>query len=423
MRLSIAIMLSMLAIPAIAGTTVGQPWLDGQSFGQSMLGSSVGGVTMNNSTTITSIGSSTYNDPNAATNLENDFGPSNVGNVGLASYGNNEVSTCATYTPNPANPAQNNECEAVNFLATNPVHHAVSATGITSSDPMFTNQNNAFNLGLNSTLSVNLGTGTQQASINASTMCTQTTTTTPGAVTQQTCTRNVSATVQGCTTNMGVTMVLAPATAIPPQQISTGIYWDGTNIQISFEPWGWAPAPLYLSGSSNSSGSIALYYYLACCANSTGYASTTYNTANQSITVDLEDPAGGFKSGPLHSRAGYYFYCSGPYWGGCHIFYNGTLVAVLSASGARYPSSGFLSSPTGYYELAYYAYNNVTFQLYGCPTGTIPQGSECMTPVPSIANGCALLQTNSISCTTTSCTCPGGGTWNGILPPGAAACQ
>ena len=423
------LLLSAIALSSISSVSSASPKSDAFAQGSSMGNGAVQGMFsgINPSTAQTNI-------PGYGGSVSTQSGYFSGGNGNIEAPGAAQITNCANAAPG-SNQMANQYCNAVNFLAINP-----------SVRPQITISQNDSMLVHSRTIS------NYPTLVGSSSQCVPVTTTTPAQYTTKMCSTvqgmNLAQCVLGRVVNINdytnykcnqtmnayqtntcnkvtaVSMVLKPESKVPPQNISSGIYWDGTNVQVSFSPWGWAPGPLYLSPTTAStSASISLYYAQACCATTTGSATISYNNATQKTTVTLSAPPGGMIAKFSYYRAGgYYFYCSSPYYGGCQVFYNGSLIATL-ATGARYPSSGYLKSVSGYSITTYYAYNTVTFSLFYCPAGTIQQGSQCLTPQSSVSNGCGTLQTAAVTCSSTFCTCPNGSTWNGVLPPGTPACN
>lgn len=185
---------------------VGQAFLDGQAAGASVLGRDAGSVTATNTTALQNINTANP-DPAAISTLQGNFAASNAGNAGLGSFGSQKLSDCASYVPNPATPAKNEECAAVNELAKNPVGHAVAVTGVNKSDSMFTKQNNMVNQGLSGPApALAVGSGTPGGNVTGAGACLQTTSSTPPVYTKQTCTRSAVPTPQTCQIAMAPTI-------------------------------------------------------------------------------------------------------------------------------------------------------------------------------------------------------------------------
>lgn len=227
---------SALVVISSNSLAVGQAWLDGQAAGQSVVGRSAGTITNSN---VANIGS-THTDAAGMSTLQGTFSQSNAGNVGLGSFGNQKITTCANHVPNPATPAKNQECAAVNDLAKHPVAHAVAETGINKNDSMFTNPNNMYNKGLTSPApSTAIGSGTAKSGTAGAGVCLTTATTTPAVFTDQTCTRSTVPTDKSCqvsyTPTVTQTTVSAtsktscyqppyPFGALPPALVCTTTY-------------------------------------------------------------------------------------------------------------------------------------------------------------------------------------------------------
>jgi len=199
---------------------VGQAWVDGQQAASGNLGRSAGAVTPSNAANI----GSTHNDTATVDNLKSNFAASNAGNAGLSSFGDAKVASCQNYVPNPNMPARDQECEAVNALKSTPANNASAITGITKSDPMFTNPNNMVNLGLNSSgTQTGIGSGTGQSGVTGAGACVQATSTTPAQFTEQTCTRAAAPANRTCT------KVVSPSvTSTKTCNISGNIYVNAT---------------------------------------------------------------------------------------------------------------------------------------------------------------------------------------------------
>jgi len=199
---------------------VGQAWVDGQQAASGNLGRNAGAITSSN---VANIGS-TYNDNATVDNLKSNFAASNAGNIGLSGFGDAKISSCQNYIPNPNMPARDQECEAINALRKTRANDASSITGITKSDPIFTNQNNMVNLGINSTgTQTGIGSGTAQSAITGAGACVQSTSTTPVQFTKQTCTRTASPTNKTCT------KVIHPSVTVTETcNISGSIYVNAT---------------------------------------------------------------------------------------------------------------------------------------------------------------------------------------------------
>lgn len=333
-------------LPALA-FGVGQGWSDGTAVGNQTLGSTVGNVTMTNANALGSFGS--YNQPSTLTNLQNTYGASNTNNVGLFSYGQGKLTNCAGYTPNPNNPASNNECDVVNLLATNPEQHAISASGITKNDPMFTNQNNAYNLGMSSpNQPSNLGSGTTQSSLVGGIGCVQTAITNPSTTTTSTCTKTGTPYPQQCTSYVTVSVVQPPpiaATAAPSCPMAT----------LAAIGMGTQPVACYEGGGFTCpTGTVPLTTYAGCCF----------------PVVSICEPTGACPPGAQCGAAGQ--------------------AAIRVISNPYEPPCG------GRYPCSFNALRATT--AYTCPSGYTLSGTTCIPPATissSTVNNCGTLQTQT----------------------------
>lgn len=357
----LSLIFALVSAHAMADGTVGQPWIDGQNFGMSMLGSEAGSITTNNATAINSL-SNNFNSPNTVSGLQNTFGASNQGNIGLASFGNNKVKDCASYVPDPSRPADNNDCMVVNMLAKQPTQNALSTTGLNQNDPMITDQNNAYNQGLRTKLSIDLGGGTPQVSVGSST-CAQTSTQTPPTVTEESCTRTVSNTVQGCTTKLGIKIITPqPITATPVFNCPAGATPQNTTSCSSPIPAGYACV-----------GPIG-----ATCASASFPASVNYQCTPGSAL-------NGTQCQPAPSQATLSYSCvSGTLSGS--VCLQPTTSANLTYS---CPAGGTLQGST-----CYPAPGSGT---YSCPSGGTLSGTSCINPT---------IQGTPIAATSTTVTGP-----------------
>lgn len=180
-----------------APSAQGTAYQDGVSFGTNSVGTSAGAVTQSNIDNTGQTFGNVLSNP-TITSLMTIWTLSNKGNAGMASNGTQQLTTCQNYQPVKNNPTQQQQamaqyCDAVNNLAKAPNYQQVS--GVNQNDPAFTNQNNAYNQGVNSAGNVNptIGTG-----LSGATDCLKTTATTAATYNNYTCTRTEAQVNQNC---------------------------------------------------------------------------------------------------------------------------------------------------------------------------------------------------------------------------------
>lgn len=191
---------------------VSQAFLDGQVAGNSMIGPAAGSISQSN---LDAIGN-----PYGASNnqaLMDTFATSNAGNAGLGPVGSKQLSDCQN-VPSNADARYKQYCDATNELAKNPLEKARNTTGLTKSDSIVTNPNNAFHAGMAAVqannVSTSIGTGAAQANVNSASACVTTTEKTPPVYTTQTCDRAVGTSTVPCTRKNAPSITATPGCSI-----------------------------------------------------------------------------------------------------------------------------------------------------------------------------------------------------------------
>lgn len=247
-RIYLSVICCLFATQALA---VSQAYIDGQTDAANSLGNTAGGVTQTN---VDGVGNPYGGN---TTTLQNTYGTSNNNNAGLYSTGQQQVTDCKTVPPNsPPNVLQ--YCAGVNALALNPLQNARTQTGLTKTDPIFTNPNSGYNLGLAAagTTPSTVGSGTAQGGVVGAGSCTTTAGATPPVYTTENCDRAAGASTQLCT------KVILPSVTTTPYCNISGTAFAYTSPILMPTPSGLPVYQIDFSCANMATGQAVIQQYL-----------------------------------------------------------------------------------------------------------------------------------------------------------------